>query len=289
MTNHEYLQTVLDEEKIDHTVEETKSTRKEIKDFLVNHYKNDKTIEHKYAGSIAKGTAVSCGYDIDIGILFNNEDFSSLEDMFEDVKKTLEKEYGKANTREQNVSIRVELNSHDIDIVPGKRIDNNKTDINLYVSRDDNNRLKSNLHTHVDEIKEFSELKVIRLLKIWKIRKSFKFKSFGLELMIKKAFKNQNLVGLDSKFQYMMNYIVDNIDSIVLIDPANSNNDIAETIKPSHKEKIKKYARRALKCIANDSWKTIFDDSDGQCLNIEDAKSLSSAFVATPKPYAKVD
>ena len=289
MTNHEYLQTVLDDEKIDHTVEATKTTRAEIKDFLINHYKNDKTVSYKYAGSIAKGTAVSCGYDIDIGILFNNEDFDSLEEMFEDVKKTLEKEYGKANTREQNVSIRVELNSHDIDIVPGKRIDNDKSDINLHVNRDDNNRLKSNLHIHVDEIKEFSELKVIRLLKIWKIRKSFKFKSFGLELMIKKAFKNQSLVGLDNKFEYMMNYIVENIDSIVLIDPANSNNDIAETIKPSHKEKIKKYARRALKCIDNDSWATIFDTSDGQCLKKEDAKSLASAFISTPKPYAKVD
>jgi len=288
MTNHEYLQSILDEEKIDHTVEETKTTRKEIKDFLINHYKDDKTISHIYAGSIAKGTAINCGYDIDIGILFNNEDFSSLQEMFDDVKKTLEKEYSKANTREQNVSIRVELNSHEIDVVPGKRIINDKTDVNLYVSRDDNNRLKSNLDTHVNEIKDFEELETIRLLKIWKIRKGFKFKSFGLELMIKKAFENQNLIGLDNKFEYMMNYIVDNIDNIVLIDPANSNNDIAETIKETHKTKIKKYARRALNCIKNDSWKTIFDDSDGQCLNNEDAKALSSAFINTPKPYAKV-
>lgn len=288
MTNHEYLKTVLDEEKIDHTVEETKTTRAEIKDFLINHYQDSKTISHKYAGSIAKGTAVNCGYDIDIGILFNNEDFKTLKDMFDDVKKTLENEYGKANTREQNVSIRVELNCHEIDVVPGQRISNNETDINLYINRDDNNRLKSNLHTHVDEIKNFEELETIKLLKIWKIRKGFKFKSFGLELMTKKAFKNQNLSGLDNKFKYMMNYIVDNIDEIVIIDPANSNNNIADTIKTTHKEQIKKYAKRALKCIENNSWKTIFDDSDGQCLNENDKKVISSAFINAPKPYAKV-
>lgn len=288
MTNHDYLKTVLDEEKIDHTVEETKTTRAEIKDFLIKHYQDSKTISHKYAGSIAKGTAVNCGYDIDIGILFNNEDFKTLKDMFDDVKKTLENEYGKANTREQNVSIRVELNNHEIDVVPGQRISNNETNINLYINRDDNNRLKSNLHTHVDEIKNFEELETIKLLKIWKIRKGFKFKSFGLELMTKKAFKDQNLSGLDNKFKYMMNYIVDNIDEIVIIDPANSNNNIADTIKTTHKEQIKKYAKRALKCIENNSWKTIFDDSDGQCLNENDKKAISSAFVNAPKPYAKV-
>lgn len=288
MTNHEYLKTILEEEKIDHTVEETKTTRAEVKDFLVNYYQDSKTVSYKYAGSIAKGTAVNCGYDIDIGILFNNEDFKTLKDMFDDVKKTLENEYGKANTREQNVSIRVELNDHEIDVVPGQRIANNETDINLYINRDDNNRLKSNLHTHVDEIKNFEELETIKLLKIWKIRKGFKFKSFGLELMTKKAFKNQGISGLDNKFKYMMHYIVDNIDEIVLIDPANSNNNIAETIKSTHKEKIKKYARRSLKCIDNNSWKTIFDDSDGQCLTEDDKKAISSAFVNVPKPYAKI-
>lgn len=289
MTNHEYLKSILDDEKIDHTVEETKTTRTEIKDFLINHYKKEKTVEHIYAGSIAKGTAVKSKYDIDTGILFNKEDFNTLKEMFDDVKKVLEKEYGKANTREQNVSIRVEKNGHELDIVPCRRINNNDTKVNLYPNRKDTNSLQSNLHVHVDEIKNFEELETIKLLKIWKIRKEVKFKSFGLELMIKKAFKDQSLTGLDNKFKYMMQYIIDEIDDLVLKDPANSNNDIAETIKSSHKDNIKKYARRALKCIENEKWEKVFDTSNGQCLTEENSNALKSAFLgATPKPYLKV-
>ena len=288
MTNHEYLKSILNDEKIDHTVEETKTTRKEIKDFLINHYKKEKTIEHIYAGSIAKGTAIQSKYDIDIGVLFNNEDFDTLKEMFDDVKKVLKKEYGKANTREQNVSVQVEKNGHEIDVVPCRRIDNGDTKVNLYPNRKNNNSLQSNLHTHVDEIKNFGELDTIKLLKIWKIRKEIKFKSFGLELMTKKAFENKSLIGLDNKFKYMMEYIRDNMDDIVLKDPANTNNDIAETIKDSHKERIKKYARRALKCIENDCWDKVFDDGNGQCLDDNNEKALSTAFGCVPKPYLKV-
>jgi tRNA nucleotidyltransferase (CCA-adding enzyme) len=289
MTNHEYLKSILDEEKIDHTVEETKTTRKEVKDFLVDYYKKEKTVDHIYAGSIAKGTAIKSKYDIDIGISFNNEDFRTLKEMFDDVKMTLEKEYGKSNTREQNVSIRIEKNGHDIDVVPCRKIKNDDTKVNLYLNRKDNNSLQSNLHIHVDEIKDFSELETIKLLKIWKIRKEIKFKSFGLELMVKKAFEKQNIIGLDNKFKYMMKYIVDNIDDIVLLDPSNTNNNIAETIKEAHKDKMKKYAKRALKCIENDSWKNIFDASRGQCLDKENSDVLKSAFTGiAAKPYAKV-
>lgn len=290
MTNHEYLKSILDEEKIDHTVEETKTTRKEVKDFLVDYYKKEKTVDHIYAGSIAKGTAIKSKYDIDIGISFNNEDFRTLKEMFDDVKMTLEKEYGKSNTREQNVSIRIEKNGHDIDVVPCRKIKNDDTKVNLYLNRKDNNSLQSNLHIHVDEIKDFSELETIKLLKIWKIRKEIKFKSFGLELMVKKAFEKQNIIGLDNKFKYMMKYIVDNIDDIVLLDPSNTNNNIAETIKEAHKDKMKKYAKRALKCIENDSWKNIFDASSGQCLDKENSDVLKSAFTGiAAKPYAKVN
>ena len=216
MTNHEYLKSILSEEQIDHTVEETKKTRTEIKDFLISHYKNDKNPSYVYSGSIAKNTAIKSKYDIDIGLQFYNEDFATLEDMFDDVKSTLEKKYGKVNTRDQNVSIRVQINNHDIDIVPGRRINNAKNDVYLHIERDSDTRIKSNLHIHVDLIKGFSELETIKLLKTWRTKKDFKFKSFALELMVIKALENEMIFGLDNKFKFMMNYIVDNIDIAIL-------------------------------------------------------------------------
>jgi hypothetical protein len=286
MTNHEYLQGILTDEKIDHTVEETKKTRTEVKNFLIKHYKKEKTPTYIYSGSIAKKTAIKSKYDIDIGLQFDNEDFETLEDMFDDVKKTLKKEYGKTNVREQNVSIRIQKNGHDIDIVPGRRIDNNKDDVYLHIEREDDSRIKSNLHIHVNEIENFSETETIKLLKIWRIRKNFKFKSFTLELMTKNALKDEIFSGLDTKFEYMMNYIVDNIDTIRLKDPANSNNIISDSIKDDHKNQIKKFAKRALKCIEKNKWKNIFDESDGKCLTESDTNALAVSFATiAPKPY----
>jgi hypothetical protein len=99
--------------------------------------------------------------------------------MFEDAKKTLKDKYGTANIGEQNVSIRVQLNGHDIDIVPCRRIENDKNDIYLHIERDDSSRIKSNIHNHVETVKNMGELETVKLLKLWKIQKEIKFKSGG--------------------------------------------------------------------------------------------------------------
>ncbi len=287
MTNHEYLKSLLDSEKIDHTVEETKTTRKEIKDFLVTHYTNtNKNPDYVYSGSIAKNTAIKSKYDIDIGLLFENNDFDSLEDMFKDVLKILNNNYGTANTREQNVSIRVQLNGHDIDIVPCKKIDNDKNDVYLYINRDENNRIKSNIHNHVETIKNMGELEIVKLLKIWKIQKKIKFKSFSLELLTKKAFENTSISGLDKKFEYMMEYIRDYIDNIKLIDPSNSNNNVSDSITQSQKDSIKKYAKRALIAIENDKYSIIFDNSECIYIPEDTADNIGKSYAIAEKPWS---
>jgi len=286
MTNHEYLKSLLDNEKIDHTVEETKSTRKEIKDFLINYYSKDKNPDYVYSGSIAKNTAIKSKYDIDIGILFNNEDFDSLQGMFDDVKAVLKKEYGSASIREQNVSIRVQLNSHDIDIVPCRRIDNDKNDVFLHIERTENTRIQSNIHNHVDIVKNMSELDTIKLLKLWKIQKAIKFKSFALELLVKKAFENESKIGLDKKFEYMMKYIRDNIDTISLVDPSNSNNNVSDSLTDNQKNNIKKYAKRALIAIDNDKYEIVFDNSNGIYTTEDSVKEIKTAYESTEKPWS---
>ena len=286
MTNHEYLKSLLNDEKIDHSIEETKSTRKEIKDFLISHYRADKNPKYVYSGSIAKNTAIKSKYDIDIGLLFNNVDFNSLKDMFDDVKKVLKDKYGTANIREQNVSIRVQLNSHDIDIVPCRRIENDKDDIYLHIERDDNNRIKSNIHNHVEVVKNMTELETVKLLKLWKIKKDIKFKSFTLELLVKKAFEDESRIGLDNKLEYMMKYIRDNIDTVSLLDPSNSNNNVSNSITSTQKNSIKKYAKRALTAIENEKYSIIFDDSDGIYITENSANEIEQTYATVEKPWS---
>ncbi len=290
MSVSDFLKELLEEEKITQTEKNIRKIRKEIKDFLVAHYRrNGKDVDYIYSGSLAKGTAIKSKYDIDIGIIFNNKDFETLEEMFFDVKEVLEEKYGNVNVREQNVSIRVNYNGYEIDVVPCRKInEDDSMDVYLYINRDDNNRIKSNLERHVEIVRDFKDRDVIKLLKIWRYRKKFKFKSFALELLAIRALGNEELQGLDKKFKCVLEFIKNNIDEIRLEDPANTNNNLMDSITQKSKDEIKKFAKRALKCIENDNWEKIFDDSDGKCIDDKDIKSLESTFIAsTPKPWSR--
>jgi hypothetical protein len=67
---------------------------------------------------------------VDICVYFESYAFGSLKDMYLSVKDTLAKKY---NTRSQRVSIALTL--HNIDIVPGRKMDDNGY-ISLYDSKD---------------------------------------------------------------------------------------------------------------------------------------------------------
>lgn len=273
MSITEYLESLLEEEKVkDEDKEEIKKRRDEVELAIQEEFgQKIKTI--KYSGSIAKHTAINSSKDIDLAVHFKKESFDTLKEMFDEVFDYLNKNY---NVRKQKVSIG--LTDFEVDVVPGRRIDeedDSNNDVFLYRS-DDDSRLKTNIEKHKSHITGSGCRDVIKLTKIWRNKWSIKFKSFALELLVIQALEDSTSTGLKDRTKEVLEYIVDNVEDINLIDPANSNNNVADIIESYKKTFMKMTASTCLSYLdeAEDdvesqlsAWKKVFNDFSGTTNN----------------------
>lgn len=269
MTVNEYLEELLDDEKLqDKDKEEIQNKRDEVERLLNEEYGNKiKTI--KYSGSIAKKTAINTSKDLDLAVHFKNNAFSTLKDMYENVHDFLDDHY---NIRKQKVSIG--LTDHDVDVVPGRRIDEedeNNNDVNLYNS-DAHTRIKTNIEKHKQHITESECRKIIKLFKIWKNSHSLKFKSFAVELLVIQALDGTSAKSSKEKVKEVLEYIENKIESVKLIDPANSQNNVSDAIKSIDKTMLKIKSSTCLGHLKSadegkeslySAWKKVFNDFSG--------------------------
>jgi len=203
MTINDYLSKILASQKLGDESDELKALqerRAQVEKFLCAHFKSSSpTI--RYAGSKAKGTMNRESYDLDIICYFACDDTSAgdtLQDIYENSKKALEKDY---LVEEKGSALR--LKSRDektrgvdfhIDVVPGRFIDDSKTDVSLYRSTGDKKWLKTNLDVHIKHVKESGVIDAIRLAKLWKVRNGLPIRSFVLELAVIKVLKGKTNV-----------------------------------------------------------------------------------------------
>ena len=243
MNSQEYLENVLWKHKLDEgEVERIKNIRKEVENKLKNIYgsKIEKII---YSGSYAKNTAVDLKYDVDLCIYFKNDSFSTLFMMYNDVFTVLRKNFPKYRIRKQNVSLRLVLSDNrSIDIVPVRSFEDGTGDANLYSSKT-NGPIKTNIRKHIEYISKSKTRPIIKLIKIWKIEHNIHFKSFALELLVIKALSSSNSNDYGTQFLEVLEYIRDNAATVKLIDPANSNNNVSDSIDYVDKFNISKHAR----------------------------------------------
>ncbi len=271
----EYLQRVLETHRmhhIDSLVIKYRKKRDEVKESIEENYKSD-IYSPVNSGSFAKSTAINIKFDLDILVPVKKKSFSKLEDMFDDLYNFLSKKYeGHANIRKQKVSIGLEFFPDDngdiisIDVVPGRELNEGQYSddykINLYVNLSygeikEKSYLLTNIKAQVDHIKsKESERKIIRLLKIWKSTNKQPYKSFFLELMVIKAFEQNNITGnLWEKLKGVLSYIENNIDkeNFRLIDPGNSGNNVADTLGSFEKSSLASTAKNIVDSIESNS------------------------------------
>ncbi|MVN22988.1 nucleotidyltransferase family protein [Mucilaginibacter arboris] len=236
-----------------------KRKRDEIFDALVAKYSGD-IYSPFNSGSFAKNTAVNKKFDFDLMIPFKRNSFSTLEEMFTDLYNYLLEKYGSiAHVRKQKVSIGTEFFADDngdvvkIDVVPGRELNQNqyKEDdkLNLYVYsqfgklQGGSDYIRSNIKAQVQNIRDNAD-KVnlrqnVRLLKVWKIYNSKTPKSFFLELITIKAFDKVEITGgMWDRLKSVMEYIRDNVKTVSLPDPGNSNNEVADSMSDYEKSAL---------------------------------------------------
>lgn len=208
-----------------------------------------------HSGSYKKKTAINIKFDMDLVVPFK-KNIDSLEGIFNDMYEFFNDEYRKRDStlfevKRQKIAIgllfRIDGHILDLDIVPGREINDYETDGNLNVYVNDTmggiakgSYIRTNIQKQIDNIRANSTAREsIKLMKVWKRRFNGQIKSMVIELICIKAFENFNgNTDNYSKLTHVIEFIRDNIKTIRLVDPGNSNNDLSKALDDVQKENI---------------------------------------------------
>lgn len=258
MNKNNYLARVLQSHRMSHVddlMTKYLEKREIVKDALQTKFKDQIATRAINSGSYAKHDAINTKFDLDVCQPFKRNAFSTLEEMADAVHDFFENEFEdddlvKYMTRKQRVStgitFEIEGNQIQMDILPGRELlidDYSETNrLNLHVQAklfQPASTTQTNIQEHINLVKgKNSERTVIRLLKIWKVNKNqSRVKSFFVELITIRAFENCSEVpsGIWEQLKMVLEYIRDNVQTIRLVDPANSNNVVSDTMTDSEK------------------------------------------------------
>lgn len=205
----------------------------------------------KISGSRAKGTALNITSDIDLFISISSAYNGTLKYMYDSLYSHMVNAGYKS--RKQNVSIGIEYNGHSIDLVPGRKYSGNTNYHSLYLNKRDS-WTQTNIDQHINLVKNSGRINEIVLLKIWKKLHELEFPSIYLELITIEALKYKLKNDLANNFWHLLKFLSENIVTLRVIDPSNSNNVISEDLFKYEKEAI---ARKASACLNEQYWKSI--------------------------------
>lgn len=228
------------------------SKAEQVKVKLSQKFGDDLARTPEFHGSIAKGTNIS-GSDIDIQLQFK-KDSGTLADLYYLVSDFAFDEFKDVNlegVREQKHSIGMEFKIKNeikrIDIVPLRQIENANNDCYLFVNK--TGFFEKPTYKKTNSLKQLSlltfnnrERQIIKLLKVWKTENNLNIKSIYLEGIAKKAFENKSISNnIEKALSDVILFIASNIEYLRIVDPANSNNIISNSLTAQEKNIISQF------------------------------------------------
>lgn len=260
--------------------------RDEVERLLREKYPYSK-LTFTHGGSRAKGTMIRDDYDLDEVVYFENDDTSAgetLEEIYEDVATLLEKSYSIRRKRSA-LRLRSADNKKDlkVDVVPGRYIDETKTDVFLHQNEGDKERLKTNLEVHISHIRDSGCTDVIKLGKLWRTRNDIRMKTFPLELLIIEVLSGNNGGTLEDRFKRVLEPFADDMDSLTIEDPANpTGNDLSSCLTDELRDVLSSTARDTLDTVESDGWEAVFGKIDSAAKATPRVQVLRAAAVSAP-------
>ena len=231
MNVNQYLQSLLQDQTISTISDEHKTLiakRDEVEKILRAAFP-DADITFKYGGSKAKHTMILANFDLDLICYFGRNDDaagSSLLEVYETIQAKLSEHY---HVTPKTSALRLEEGEDNcythVDVVPGRFIDDTKTDVFLHQNGSKKERLLTNTKTHVEHIRDSGLTEAIRLLKLWRECSPFTLKTFILELLAVDVLTPLKKKSLEEQLLAFWQEVRDNVDKLAVTDPANSGND----------------------------------------------------------------
>jgi len=286
-----YLKKILAQQTFDDNDEELKQLRERRNDIdkrLRAHFATSGP-SIRWAGSMAKGTMIRESYDGDMTCYFPNDETEAgetLEEIYGNTKASLADDF---NVEEKASALRVrdkedwKTDLH-IDVVPGRYTDEEEADVFLHRTTDDKARLKTNLQTHVDHIKDSGVRDAIRLMKLWKVRNGLEAaKTFVLESLVVALLKGKKSTSIAAQLEHVWTELRDNAASLTVEDSANSNNDL-KPILDQCRDLLSTVAEDTLWQIENNGWEAVFGEIEDDAGDDDKKAALEAAAIHVSNP-----
>lgn len=199
------------------------------------------------SGSYAKGTALRnpslLPSDVDVDLLLSlspdtpgplQRFHSSLAHFFRDFLP-----------QPRNVSLRIRLDSINVDLVPARRR-HHSSDHTLWQLRR-STWLQTNIQEQIRYVRRSGFRDQILALKIWRRRHALHFPSFYLELAVIHALsRSPDALSPSARFLHLLDFLSSDFPATTLTDPANSNNRLSDLLAPEEKLCIARTAHQSL-------------------------------------------
>jgi Second Messenger Oligonucleotide or Dinucleotide Synthetase domain len=293
MTPDEYLDQVLGSQRLTQDeLDELRRHRADVEKVLEDHFaESSPTIQ--YAGSYKKETMIRASYDLDIACYFPHDDDDAgdgLSDIFDSAYGALaahydvEKKTSALRLREKGAVI--SRRDFRIDVVPGRFTDEANTDVFLHQNGGGKARLKTNLQTHVEHIRDSGVRDAIKLLKLWKYQRRVRIKTFVLELLVIKLLKGRKDADLSKQLAHIFTVLRDDVESLSVQDPANSNNDLKPLLDEARGD-ISAWAATTMGYIDKDRWEDVFGKvpEKAAAASVTAAIAKAAALTAPVRPW----
>ncbi|KKN05510.1 hypothetical protein LCGC14_1086650 [marine sediment metagenome] len=254
MSNEKYLRELLVSQNLtSNQIENLKNQRDVIVEEIEDDIGGNPTLFN--AGSFAKGTMIQASYDLDIVLYWANNFTYTPRNLYIEVGSVLQSKGKTPKSKKVGWEIPFQGDFH-IDVIPGKKISNKSGYAYLY-NKDQDCRFQSSVKKHVTFVRNSRRQDVIRLMKLWKKRKTVPIKTFILEYIIIESCKGISRNYLEPQLNAAFDFIYDKILSRRILDPANSQNVICNDISDEEKHRSRRLANLALDA---DSWEQVFFD-----------------------------
>ena len=251
-TNEQYLRQLVEgQEPLGKQLDNLKTLSSRLGEFIKKRLKDDVSIY--LGGSKERNTLLREKPDLTIGIYWPEDSVKSLEEIHALVGKSLKKKWSKTSAKNLGWNVMYKEDFY-FAVIPGMIIDE-KTQKAIFYWESAEELIETSLKLQDNYIKENDRGNIIRLLKLWKLRKNVPISDFILELMCINACKGINRTEFEKQASRMFNYIHDNIENLNIYDPVNEENLVSDMMDDASKKKTKELALLALQA---DNWGKVF-------------------------------
>ena len=215
--------------------------------------KFEKNLRYFSVGSKKRKTIIGEVCDYDLVLCWHQTSELSIQSIYKAIGVELQNKWKKV--RSKGITWKVPFSkSFHVDVIPAKAIDDDYNMMEVYNS-DLEKPIKTSFSVHIKVLQKQFAGQIVRLLKIWKVKKMVPIKTFVLEQLVVQSLQNSTGEPLEVKLELALNKI-ELIEELEVRDPANSENIISNDMTSAEKREVKKQCQIALNQLPD--WLKLF-------------------------------